>query len=53
MNKGKYFSVYLREEDEGLLEALDRIAKRTSRTRNQVIVRLLKNCAWLVGELDE
>jgi len=53
MSKGTYLSVYLGEEGLELVEALDKLAKRTGRTRNEFIKLLLLNFAWLAGEIVE
>ena len=51
MPKKKYLSIYLGEEGEDIVKALDRLAKKTEKTRNVLIKTLLMNFTWLAGEL--
>ena len=47
-----YLSVYIPERDLHLVGALNRMAERIGMNRNQFIVKLLKNFAQLLGDLD-
>lgn len=53
MDKGIYLSIYLRKKDVGLLPALDKMATRANRARNDIIVKILRNAVYLAGELEK